>query len=760
MKVFEILPNSTFDGKGGKVIYKPSFGSVKEEDLVRVEDTDLNLPFEVLNPIQSVFYKHYKGGNALVSAPTSAGKTGIALIFFHNRSGRIVYTAPTKALVGEKARELKAIFGEVDIRTGDVIEEFKPVRSRVVVSTYENLALAFRNDAPWTTDIEAVVVDEVHALLGNRGLVVEEIITELLLRGIDTLALSATVPGAERLARWLKAELFIKSSWRPVPLEREIRSLKHFKEWIDPRELEEVKADERFALKMLTALFELSNRDEKVIVFVPKKTIGWKMLEYANRERLEIANKTAPFEVKKEGWEIAFHNADVPKEEREEIERAFREGELNKLIATQTLAYGVNLPADRVIIGVRGFRSPSSGEFVIIPDVLDILQEEGRAGRFGIREKGYSHILVYGSNLSRLEERLKKALEGEFEPYLQREVSKNFSAQGLGDEAFGKLTLFLLVALLHRGEGFKEFLRETFSLRRLADHPVVAEAIEWLLESGYADSSFKLTEKGLFCVRSGVPPVNFEEYLRRRELPLPTLARIRPLLYTKRLDGIFYFARSRERFEEDHRKVSEILIPCGGECFEDNTDQLLFFAEGYTFYYPNISNPPGDFSYLGSDALHLLRTLLELRRIGVENLSNETLLRITHSLKYGLKMEFAPLGGIKGIGHIRANLLKEHLQTESIKGLDFTQKAELFFEGLIEEGELLEALESLLIHLRGLDTNKAKREAKAVFNILRRNRNSLLVDDRILRTFGLFRYGRNSLGWKREELLNRLLEED
>ena len=418
----EILPASAFDGKSGKLVYRIENdpAGVREEELVPVRETELKLPFEVLNPIQSAFYRHYRGGNALVSAPTSAGKTGIALIFFHRHpSGRLVYTAPTKALVAEKAKELKAIFGRVDIRTGDVIEEFKPVSSRVVVSTYENLALALRNRAPWTADISAVVVDEVHALLSNRGQVVEEIITELLLEGIDILALSATVPGASKLASWLKAELYIKSRWRPVPLERTVEPLRKYPEWIDPKELGGVKNDDRVALKLLTALFELAKRDEKVIVFVPKKSIGWKMLEFANRERLEIANKTAPFEVRKEGWEIAFHNADVPKEEREEIERAFREGELNKLIATQTLAYGVNLPADRVLIGVLGFRNPSTREWVIIPNPLDILQEEGRAGRFGIKEKGYSHILVYGSNPQRVEEEIKSALEGDFSPFLQ-----------------------------------------------------------------------------------------------------------------------------------------------------------------------------------------------------------------------------------------------------------------------------------------------------------------------------------------------------
>ncbi|RTZ60245.1 MAG: DEAD/DEAH box helicase [Gammaproteobacteria bacterium] len=756
MQTVEVLPNSTFTPEGGEVFYRTSWGKVKREKLLKVEETDLKLPYKFLNPIQTLFYKFYKGGNALVSAPTSAGKTVVAFTFFRNREGRLVYTAPTKSLVSEKAKELKAIYGSVDIRTGDVIEEFKPVRSKVVVSTYENLALALRNGAPWTQDLNAVVVDEIHAILGNRGQVVEEIITELLLKDVDILALSATIPGAQKLARWLRAKLFIKSQWRPVPLERELLSLKDFKEWIPPKELGEIKGDERFALKLLSALFELSRPDEKVLVFVPKKNIGWKMLEFANRERLEIANKTAPFEIEREGMEIAFHNADVPKEEREEIEKAFREGTLNKLIATQTLAYGVNLPADKVIIAVKGFYDRQSRSFKFFPDVLDILQEEGRAGRFGIRDKGYSYILVYGSNLTRLRKELETALEGEFKPFLSREISLSFHR--LGEDAFAKLTLFLLVAFLYKGRDYKEFLKQTFSLRDLADHPAVKDAGNWLIENGYADELYRPTPKGLFCLKSGVPPLNFEEFLRRKELPIPLIAKLRPLIYTKRLDGIFPFIRERKRFEEDTDKVGEILIPCGESCFSDNTDQLLFFTLGYTFYYPNISNPPGDFSYLGSDSLHLLRTLLELRKIGEFTESNETLLKIAHCLKYGLTEEFSPLGGIKGIGHIRANLLKEFLKTEGINRLSFTQKVGDIF-GEFSPKELKENLAYLLMELRNLDEKRALREANITLSLLKRNSNSLLVDEKILRTFGLFLFGRESLGWKREELLKRVLED-
>ncbi len=762
MKKIILLEESQFKPNGeGKVVFKiPSEGNVFEEKPLKVSETELNIPFEYLNPIQTLFYKFYKGGNALVSAPTSAGKTGVALIFFHNRQGRIVYTAPTKALVMEKAREFKKLFGKVDIRTGDIIEEFKPVRHKVVVSTYENLALAFRNKAPWTQDIEAVVIDEVHAILGNRGQIVEELITNLLLEGIDILALSATVPGAERLAKWLQASLFIESRWRPVPLIRDIKSLKEFKPWINPKELEDKPdRDTHMALRLLEALYSLSNRDEKVIVFVPKKSVGWKMLQLANREKLEIANETAPFEVERQGWEIAFHNADVPKEEREKIEKAFREGELNKLVATQTLAYGVNLPADKVLIAVSGFYDRVTKSWKIFPDVLDILQEEGRAGRFGIKDKGYSYILTYGAKEKQLQDKLTKALDGDFKPFIAQQLEQNLSIDDLKAEVINQLALFILVAYLHRGEKFKDFLKESFSLKKFVNSEAVQQINDWLQEMGYIENS-KLTPKALFCLKSGVGPVNFEEFLRRSKLPIPLMAKLRPLIYTKRLDSISYFLKDNERFDKEITQVRELIIPCGLGCFKDNTDQLLFFIEGKTFLFSNLSNPPGEYSYLGTDALHLLRTLLELRKMGELNLTNYELLQVAHSLKYGLELPFAPLGGIKGIGHIRANLLKNYLKTLSVEQISFQQKVEEVFQQELEnEQNLKEELTKLLIDLRRLTEPKAQREANIVVSLLRRNKNSLMVDDKILTTFGLFLFGRRALELKKQELLEEVLKD-
>ena len=80
---------------------------------------------------------------------------------------------------------------------------------------------------------------------------------------------------------------------------------------------------------------------------------------------------------------VAFHHAGLTVEERTLVEAAFRQNTLSILLATSTLAAGVNLPGRRVI-----FRSPYVGM-----DFLDITrykQMAGRAGRTGIDTFGMS----------------------------------------------------------------------------------------------------------------------------------------------------------------------------------------------------------------------------------------------------------------------------------------------------------------------------------------------------------------------------------
>ncbi len=82
---------------------------------------------------------------------------------------------------------------------------------------------------------------------------------------------------------------------------------------------------------------------------------------------------------------IAFHHAGLTHKQKELIEDNFREGNIKVICATPTLAYGLDLPAYRVILkdlrryGYRGLQ--------FIP-VLEYLQMAGRAGRPKFDNKG------------------------------------------------------------------------------------------------------------------------------------------------------------------------------------------------------------------------------------------------------------------------------------------------------------------------------------------------------------------------------------
>ena len=758
MKHYIVLENSEFklNPPSGKLVYKTVSGAPKTAELVKAKEVNPNIPYELLNPIQSLFLMTYTGGNALVSAPTSAGKSLIAYLFLKEKKGKKIFTAPTRSLVYEKAKELRELFKtKVEVRTGEVLELYKSSRSEVIVATYESLALALRNRASWIEEAQRIVIDEIHQLMGSRGWVLEEIITFLLERNYDVLGLSATLPGAVELAKWINAKLFIESRWRPVPLERKVIPLKNFQDFTKlPKDASQ---DEKFANKLLGALYALKKPGEQVILFVHKKSVGWALLELANKEKIGIMNETTPFEKNEmDANEIAFHNADIPKEEREEIEKAFREGRLPILVATSTLAYGVNLPADTVIIGVKAVFDRKQRKWEFFPGLLDILQMEGRAGRLGIKEKGYSYILPYGVKEENLEKELKNELERPFRPYL-REVF-------LSDERLRILSLFILIGFLYEGENFRKFLERTYSLKELAYSKNVEEVFVWLKDHGYIEGN-RLSDKALFCVRSGMPPVNYEEFLRRKNTGLEPIIYLRPLLFTKRFDGLFDFVRKGETFQEDWAYVREKLIPCGYECIKDNTEQFLFYIEGLTFKYRNIQNPPGEFSYLGTDVLHLIRHLIEIKKFGDLELTNGEILTLAHSIKYGITPEYASLGGLKGIGHIRANLLKRLLYEENLtppKVGSPTEELLLLLEDTYGK-ELEERLTELLVRERFREESykqNAKTEARKVINVLKGNKGGLLVDDRILRAFGLFLFGERAIRMKRRELLKEVLSYD
>ena len=91
---------------------------------------------------------------------------------------------------------------------------------------------------------------------------------------------------------------------------------------------------------------------------------------------------------------IAFHHAGLSDTQRHMVEVLFREGMISVLIATTTLAAGVNLPAGRVIINGMSVGGVPLG-------CVQYRQMCGRAGRAGLERYGESFLVVKGAEKER-----------------------------------------------------------------------------------------------------------------------------------------------------------------------------------------------------------------------------------------------------------------------------------------------------------------------------------------------------------------------
>lgn len=112
---------------------------------------------------------------------------------------------------------------------------------------------------------------------------------------------------------------------------------------------------------------------------------------------------------------IACHHAGMLPENRRAVETLFREGRLPILVATSTLAMGVNLPAHLVI--VKTTKQYVNGEYKSYSESA-IQQMIGRAGRPGFDTSAVAVIMTTAEEKVRVE-------EGEIQNVKQKRQSRN-----------------------------------------------------------------------------------------------------------------------------------------------------------------------------------------------------------------------------------------------------------------------------------------------------------------------------------------------
>jgi activating signal cointegrator complex subunit 3 len=90
---------------------------------------------------------------------------------------------------------------------------------------------------------------------------------------------------------------------------------------------------------------------------------------------------------------IGMHHAGLDRNDRKIVEELFEMSKIQILVATTTLAWGVNFPAKLVIVKGTEFFDPKLKAYVDMP-ISDILQMIGRAGRPQYNDKGYACVYV------------------------------------------------------------------------------------------------------------------------------------------------------------------------------------------------------------------------------------------------------------------------------------------------------------------------------------------------------------------------------
>jgi replicative superfamily II helicase len=385
-----------------------------------------------LNDLQIKAINEYgvlNGKSLLVVAPTGAGKTivgELAALRAVAEGSRAVLLLPLKALVNDKYEYMTRVYGkeaQVVRATGDHSDQVGAILSGqydLALFTYEKFMNLALGNPHIMSALSVVVIDEVQTLSDvNRGPSLEFLLT--LLRsghGRQTspqlVALSAVIGDTHGLERWLGGAL-LSSTERPVPLRESVidesgsartrepdGSEEHQPNFVQPQFVSGSQSNKPWVIPLVQRLVR---EGKKVIVFRSTRgdTVGAAgylaqnlNLPPANDALalLPAGDRSAASEDLRRflGAGVGFHNSDLDRDERLALETCFRDPEspLRVLVATTTLAMGVNTPAEAVVIA--GLKHP--GQVPNPYSVAEYKNMAGRAGRPGHTEAGEAYIIA------------------------------------------------------------------------------------------------------------------------------------------------------------------------------------------------------------------------------------------------------------------------------------------------------------------------------------------------------------------------------
>lgn len=382
--------------------------------------------FQFFNPMQTQIFHtlYHTPANVLLGSPTGSGKTVAAELamwwaFKEKPGSKVVYIAPMKALVRERvkdwgARLAKPLGLKLVELTGDNTPDTRTIKDADIIITtpekWDGISRSWQTRG-YVRQVSLVIIDEIHLLAGDRGPILEIIVSRMNYIAASTkgsvrlLGMSTACANATDLGNWLgvKEGLFnFRHSVRPVPLELYIDGFPEVRGFCPLMQ----------SMNRPTFLAVKSHSPDKpVIVFVPsrrqtrltaKDLINFCGLEdnprrflHMEEEDLQLNLTRVKDDALKEAisFGIGLHHAGLVESDRQLAEELFLNNKIQILVATSTLAWGVNLPAHLVVVkGTQFYDAKIEGYKDM--DLTDVLQMLGRAGRPQFDNSGVARIFT------------------------------------------------------------------------------------------------------------------------------------------------------------------------------------------------------------------------------------------------------------------------------------------------------------------------------------------------------------------------------
>ncbi|MBI4044430.1 MAG: DEAD/DEAH box helicase [Candidatus Diapherotrites archaeon] len=629
--------------------------------------------------------------STVVSAPTASGKTIIMeLVALHSilvEKKKVVYTCPLRALASEHFRDFRRKYSKKHgIRAALSIGDFDSSSSYlsgydIVFSTQEKLDSLLRHRAEWLSQVGLLVVDEIHELDSDRGPTLEMAVTKMrfVSPNLKIIALSATIPNAREISKWLSAQL-VESTFRPVELVEGVYFNGIFeygkgKEKIPFKKdaLESV-VEDTLGKQKQALVFAMTRKQSEATA---RKTAVFTQKLLSEKEKTDLAKGAAKIkrvleQPTSQCMELAslvekgacFHHAGLLQKQREIIEDLFRDGLLKVTCSTTTLGAGINLPAFRVVIPSL-YRYTEYG-MERIP-VREYKQLSGRAGRPKYNENGES--MLFARSEIEADELLQGYVNGEIE-----EVSSK-----LGIEPILRTHLLGIIATGYAFDlaSLEQFFSRTFYFTQFGNdasfYRKVTGLLGELVEMGFVEANakkFSATPIGRRVSELYLDPVSAHSmivFLKKKRFD--ELAYLYSFVNTSEMSPFFSIPKKLEAgvWAELEEKKGLLGVDVDREMFMD-TNLLKKFNTCMVFGEWVNEAPEEKISEdygIQPGIMHAKKQVAEWMAYSEFELSKALglaehlapLSRLRKRIRHGIKDELLQLVELRGIGRVRARRL-------------------------------------------------------------------------------------------------------